>query len=58
MHAFPTSPPVTVRAVDLVAADRAHLWHPFTQQRGWTEEPPLVVDRAEGSWLIDVEGKR
>jgi adenosylmethionine---8-amino-7-oxononanoate aminotransferase len=58
MHAFPTPPPVTVRAVDLVAADRAHLWHPFTQQRGWTEEPPLVVDRAEGTWLIDVEGKR
>jgi adenosylmethionine---8-amino-7-oxononanoate aminotransferase len=58
MHAFPTPPPVTVRAVDLVAADRAHLWHPFTQQRGWTEEPPLVVDRAEGAWLIDVEGKR
>ena len=58
MHAFPTPPPVTVRAVDLVAADRAHLWHPFTQQRGWTDEPPLVVDRAEGTWLIDVEGKR
>jgi adenosylmethionine---8-amino-7-oxononanoate aminotransferase len=58
MHAFPTSPPITVRAVDLVAADRAHLWHPFTQQRGWTEEPPLVVDRAEGTWLIDVEGRR
>jgi adenosylmethionine---8-amino-7-oxononanoate aminotransferase len=58
MHAFPTSPPVTVRAVDLVAADRAHLWHPFTQQRGWTDEPPLVVDRAEGTWLVDVAGKR
>jgi adenosylmethionine-8-amino-7-oxononanoate aminotransferase len=58
MHAFPTSPPITVRAVDLVAADRAHLWHPFTQQRGWTDEPPLVVDRAEGTWLIDVEGRR
>jgi adenosylmethionine---8-amino-7-oxononanoate aminotransferase len=58
MHAFPTSPPITVRAVDLVAADRAHLWHPFTQQRGWTEEPPLVVDRAEGTWLVDVEGRR
>jgi adenosylmethionine-8-amino-7-oxononanoate aminotransferase len=41
----------------LVAADRAHLWHPFTQQRGWCdEEPPLVIDRAEGTNLYDSDG--
>jgi adenosylmethionine---8-amino-7-oxononanoate aminotransferase len=44
--------------MDLVAADRAHLWHPFTQQRGWTEETPLIVERAEGTDLIDVDGRR
>jgi adenosylmethionine---8-amino-7-oxononanoate aminotransferase len=44
--------------VDLAAADRAHLWHPFTQQRGWVEEEPLIVDRAEGTDLIDVAGRR
>jgi adenosylmethionine---8-amino-7-oxononanoate aminotransferase len=44
--------------VDLVAADRAHLWHPFTQQRGWIEEDPLIVDRAEGTDLIDLDGRR
>jgi adenosylmethionine-8-amino-7-oxononanoate aminotransferase len=44
--------------VDLVAADRAHLWHPFTQQQGWIEEEPLIVDRAEGTDLIDVQGRR
>ncbi|MEA2401832.1 MAG: adenosylmethionine---8-amino-7-oxononanoate aminotransferase [Thermoleophilaceae bacterium] len=44
--------------MDLVAADRAHLWHPFTQQQGWIEEEPLIVDRAEGTDLIDVEGRR
>jgi adenosylmethionine-8-amino-7-oxononanoate aminotransferase len=44
--------------VDLAAADRAHLWHPFTQQRGWVEEEPLIVDRAEGTDLIDVSGRR
>jgi adenosylmethionine-8-amino-7-oxononanoate aminotransferase len=43
--------------VDLVAADRAHLWHPFTQQQGWIEEEPLIVDRAEGTDLIDVQGR-
>jgi adenosylmethionine---8-amino-7-oxononanoate aminotransferase len=45
-------------AMDLAAADRAHLWHPFTQQRGWAEEEPLIVDRAEGTDLIDVAGRR
>jgi adenosylmethionine---8-amino-7-oxononanoate aminotransferase len=44
--------------MDLAAADRAHLWHPFTQQRGWSEEEPLIVDRAEGTDLIDVAGRR
>ena len=44
--------------IDLAAADRAHLWHPFTQQRGWTEEPPLVVEWADGADLIDVDGRR
>jgi adenosylmethionine---8-amino-7-oxononanoate aminotransferase len=44
--------------MDLVAADRAYLWHPFTQQRGWVEEHPIVVERAEGTDLIDVDGNR
>jgi adenosylmethionine---8-amino-7-oxononanoate aminotransferase len=44
--------------MDLVAADRAHLWHPFTQQRGWMDEPPVIVERAEGTDLIDVDGRR
>jgi adenosylmethionine---8-amino-7-oxononanoate aminotransferase len=44
--------------VDLVSADRAHLWHPFTQQRGWQQEEPLIVERAEGTDLIDTEGRR
>ena len=44
--------------MDLVSADHAHLWHPFTQQRGWTEETPLIIERAEGTDLIDVDGRR
>jgi adenosylmethionine---8-amino-7-oxononanoate aminotransferase len=44
--------------MDLVAADRAHLWHPFTQQQGWLDEAPLIVERAEGTDLIDPEGRR
>jgi len=42
----------------LVAADRAHLWHPFTQQRDWADEEPVIVERAEGTDLIDTHGRR
>jgi adenosylmethionine-8-amino-7-oxononanoate aminotransferase len=42
---------------DLVAADRRHIWHPFTQQESWEhEDSPLVIDRAEGTNLIDSDG--
>jgi adenosylmethionine---8-amino-7-oxononanoate aminotransferase len=44
--------------VDLASADRTHLWHPFTQQRGWEAEQPLIVERAEGCELVDVDGRR
>jgi adenosylmethionine-8-amino-7-oxononanoate aminotransferase len=44
--------------MDLAAADRAYLWHPFTQQRGWAREEPVVVERGEGTDLIDTDGNR
>jgi adenosylmethionine-8-amino-7-oxononanoate aminotransferase len=40
----------------LVAADARHLWHPFTQQQGWMKEPPVMIDRAEGTTLYDTDG--
>jgi adenosylmethionine-8-amino-7-oxononanoate aminotransferase len=43
---------------ELVALDRAHVWHPFTQMQGWLASEPLVIDRAEGCWLVDVDGRR
>ena len=43
---------------DPAQLDRDHLWHPFTQQQGWSEEEPLLIERAEGSHLIDDEGRR
>ena len=38
--------------------DRRHLWHPFTQQRDWCREEPLVIERAEGTDLVDSDGRR
>jgi adenosylmethionine-8-amino-7-oxononanoate aminotransferase len=44
--------------MDLHAADRKHLWHPFTQQQGWAEEDAPIIERADRCELIDVDGKR
>jgi adenosylmethionine---8-amino-7-oxononanoate aminotransferase len=44
--------------MDLAAADRAYLWHPFTQQRGWVAEQPVIIERGEGTDLIDIDGNR
>jgi adenosylmethionine-8-amino-7-oxononanoate aminotransferase len=42
---------------ELIAADRRHVWHPFTQQQGWCDdEEQLIVDHAEGTNLFDVDG--
>ncbi len=38
--------------------DRRHLWHPFTQQLDWCREEPLAIERAEGTDLIDADGRR
>jgi adenosylmethionine-8-amino-7-oxononanoate aminotransferase len=39
-------------------ADRLHLWHPFTQMQDWLREEPIIVDAAEGPWLVDTLGNR
>lgn len=37
--------------------DKQYLWHPFTQMQGWCENEQLVIERAQGVKLIDVQGK-
>jgi adenosylmethionine-8-amino-7-oxononanoate aminotransferase len=44
--------------VRLEADDKRYLWHPFTQQQDWELEPQTIIDRAEGHYLIDLDGKR
>lgn len=38
--------------------DRQYLWHPFTPIALWEREEPLVIERGEGSYLIDTRGRR
>jgi len=41
-----------------VQLDQEHLWHPFTQQQAWSQEEPLMIEGAEGTDLIDADGRR
>uniref|UniRef100_A0A7C4AR19 Adenosylmethionine-8-amino-7-oxononanoate aminotransferase n=1 Tax=Desulfomonile tiedjei TaxID=2358 RepID=A0A7C4AR19_9BACT len=43
---------------DWSSLDRKYLWHPFTQMEEWLRSDVLVIDAAEGNYLIDVEGRR
>ncbi len=38
--------------------DRKYIWHPFTQVLEWQSLQPLIIERAEGNYLIDTEGRR
>jgi adenosylmethionine-8-amino-7-oxononanoate aminotransferase len=41
-----------------VARDAAVVWHGFTQMEAFAENAPVLVERAEGNELIDVDGRR
>lgn len=43
---------------EIVRLDRAHVWHPYTPADEWEASDPIVVARAEGAWLKDVDGRR
>jgi adenosylmethionine-8-amino-7-oxononanoate aminotransferase len=50
---------VSVKRDDIVARDKAHVWHPYTPMGDWIDgADPIVVARAKGAWLEDVDGRR
>jgi len=42
----------------IISLDRAHVWHPYTPMDAWAHEDPIVVSRAHGVFLHDVDGRR
>jgi len=38
--------------------DKRYLWHPFTQMKDYEAQDPLIVERAEGVYLVDIHGRR
>ena len=43
--------------IELAHLDRQLLWHPFTQQQGWQDEEPVLIERAQGTTLYDTDGR-
>ena len=41
-----------------VARDAAVVWHGFTQMASYADNAPVLVDRAEGHEVVDVDGRR
>ena len=46
------------RESKIVDLDKRHVWHPFTQMREWNDSTPLIIERADGNFLIDSSGRR
>ncbi len=38
--------------------DTRYVWHPFTQMQDWLRERHPIIERGQGSTLIDVDGRR
>ncbi len=43
---------------EIARLDKRHVWHPYTPADAWEHEDPIVVSRARGAWLEDVDGRR
>ena len=43
---------------ELKQLDHTHLWHPFAQMQEWMREELLIIERGEGSYLVDIHGRK
>ena len=52
------SVPVDPSSKRWIDRDAAVVWHGFTQMSAYADNAPVIVERAEGRELIDVDGRR
>ncbi len=43
---------------DWAKKDLEYIWHPCSQMKDYEELPPIVIDKAKGMYLYDIEGNR
>ena len=41
-----------------IQRDQARVWHGFTQMAAYAVNRPVIVERADGRELVDVDGRR
>ena len=41
----------------LAEADKAHIWHPFTQMKDWAQTDPVIITGARDCFLKDINGR-
>ncbi|MGB3095450.1 MAG: adenosylmethionine--8-amino-7-oxononanoate transaminase [Candidatus Deferrimicrobiaceae bacterium] len=46
------------RTERLRKSDKKAIWHPFTQMADWEKDDPLIIERGEGNYLFDTEGRK
>ena len=42
---------------DLIALEKRHIWHPFTQMRDWEAGHPLLIESGDGIMLRGADGR-
>ncbi|MFA6170361.1 MAG: adenosylmethionine--8-amino-7-oxononanoate transaminase [Candidatus Margulisiibacteriota bacterium] len=42
----------------LLRKDKRALWHPFTQMKDWQANDQLIIEKGDGVYLYDTEGKK
>lgn len=48
----------TINTNELLNIDKRHIWHPFTPMQDWIANKQIVIEKGEGNYLIDTEGKK
>jgi len=38
--------------------DKRYVWHPFTQMKDYMDMNPLVIEKGEGCYLVDIDGNK
>ncbi|MCK4956696.1 MAG: aminotransferase class III-fold pyridoxal phosphate-dependent enzyme, partial [Candidatus Cloacimonetes bacterium] len=46
------------RNENLINASKKHIWYPFTQMQEFLSEQPIIIEKGEGNYLIDIDGNR
>lgn len=49
---------ISDRTKKLQKLDKALVWHPFTQMKEWEASTPLIIEKGQGNYLIDTDGRR